>query len=141
MRTIPFVAKYRYNADFAGQAPGWVVRRFFPNHGGVFFDRLPVLSEDHRQGRLWNDLVDGFADHRFPAQSGGSQKSRIDGNEAELTFRFDNQVENDIPDGVINRDQLLFAFAQGFGGLFQCEVRRRYPVDGGTEVENVALGV
>ena len=61
MRTIPFVVKYGYNADFAGQPPGWVIRRFFPNHGGVFFDRLPVLSEDHRQGRLWDDLVHSFA--------------------------------------------------------------------------------
>src|SRR5579863_3104430 len=141
MRTIPFVVKYGYNADFAGQPPGWVIRRFFPNHGGAFFDRLPVLSEDHRQGWLRNDLVHRFADQRFPAQSGDSQQSRVGRNEAESTFRFDSQVENAIPDGVVNRDQLLFAFAQGFGGLFQCEVRLRYPIDAGTEVENVPLAV
>src|SRR5262249_53542582 len=59
----------------------------------------------------------------------------------ESTFGFNRQVENDIPDGVVDRDLFLFAFAQRLGALAQFEVRLRQLVDGGTEVENVALVV
>ena len=96
MGTSAFVVKDRCNADFPGQPPGRVIRCFFPMHDGLFFDRLPVLSQNHRQGRLWDDLVHRFADHRFLAQSGDPQKSRVDRNEAELPFGFDSQMENDI---------------------------------------------
>ncbi len=69
----------------------------------MFFDRLPVFSENHRQGGLRDDLAHRFADHRFEGQPGGSQKCRVDRNEAELPFGFHSQVENDIPDSVVDR--------------------------------------
>ena len=118
MGTSAFVVKDRRDADFAGQPPGRVIRCFFPTHDGIFFDRLSVLSQNHRQGRLWDDLVHRFADHRFQAQSGDPQKSRVDRNEAELPFGFDSQMENDISDGVVDRDKTLFAFAQRLLHLF-----------------------
>ena len=66
MGTSAFVVKDRRDPDFAGQPPGRVIRCFFPTHDGIFFDRLSVLSQNHRQGRLRDDLVHRFADHLLP---------------------------------------------------------------------------
>ena len=80
-----------------------------PDSGNV---RLSVLRQNHRQEWFWDDLVHAFADHCFPAQSGDLQESRVYRREAELTFRFDSQLENDISNSVVDRGQLLFVFAQ-----------------------------
>jgi hypothetical protein len=52
MGTIAVVVKDRRDADFACQPPGRVIRCFFPHHDGILFDRLPVLSQDHRRTAL-----------------------------------------------------------------------------------------
>ena len=102
MGTIAVVVKHRRDAHLTCQPPGRVIRCFFPHHDGILFDRLPVLSQNHRQGRLWDDLVHRFADYAFEAQSGDAQKSRVDRNEAELPIGFDRQMENDVFDGVVD---------------------------------------
>ena len=94
--------KYGRDADFAGQTASGKVGRFFPDHNRAIFDRLPVLAQHHGQSRLPDDFIHRSADHRFAAQSGDPQKRGVDGDEAESTFRFDCEVENDISNGVID---------------------------------------
>src|SRR6516225_240536 len=102
MGTVASLVKYRRDADFAGQPPSRVITGLFPTNYGVFFYRLSILPQYHRQGGLWDNLVDCLANHRFSAQSGDLQKSSVYRNEAKLTFGFDSQLENDVPDGVVN---------------------------------------
>ncbi len=65
MGTRACIVKDRRNADLPGQPPGREIRRFFPAHDGLSFDRLPVIFQNHWEGRLWNDLVRVPAYHLF----------------------------------------------------------------------------
>jgi hypothetical protein len=69
MRALACFVKYRCYADFARQPSGRVVGRFFPKHSSASVDRFPVLAQNHRQRRLWDDLIYRFACYFFQAQS------------------------------------------------------------------------
>src|SRR5579862_6334589 len=117
MCTDPLAVYDWRDGDLAGQPSARVISGLFPRHDGIRLYSLPVLIQDHGQGRLWNDLVHRLADHRFPAEARHLEKSCVYRNETELTG-FDSELENDVLDRVVDRSQLLFAFSQRSFGLF-----------------------
>jgi hypothetical protein len=72
---------------------------------------LRLAAQNHCQGRARDDFVHRFADDHLAAQPSDLQKGRVHRNEAKSTFGLDRQVENDIPDGVVelgvNGDQTV----------------------------------
>src|SRR5262245_58355498 len=86
-------ADHRSHRDLAVSLAGGIVGDLVPANGPPLLDRLPILPEHQRQGRLGNHLIDELSHHLALSQARRFRESRIDLDEAEAIV-LDLQVED-----------------------------------------------
>src|SRR5208283_1124613 len=118
--TITCLIKDRRDTDLSRQLPAGVMGNFLPTDNGLFFDSLPVFSQDQQERRFGDDLVHFLPYHLPGRHSCGSAKGRIDRGKAILLTRFDSQLKDGVPDSIIDRSQALFVFMECLLLQFPC---------------------